>query len=73
MRIPDTAGFGTLTLSVDPRALSLAGLGAPIVATPGNPGVILYPEPSAAALLMFPSVALLRRRRVAAAVNRGRV
>jgi hypothetical protein len=63
VRIPATAGFGTLTLAVDPRALSLAGLGAPIVATPGNPGVIFYPEPSAAALLLFPSLALLRRTR----------
>jgi hypothetical protein len=51
-------------LVVDPNATSLAGLGAPILAVPGQPGFIaVVPEPSAAALLLLPSLALLRRRR----------
>ena len=43
---------------------SLAGLGAPIVSTPGTQAVIApIPEPFAAGLLLVPSLALLRRRR----------
>jgi hypothetical protein len=57
-------GLPIFTLVVDPRATSLAGLGSPIVAVPGQAGVIaVVPEPSAAALLLLSSLALLRRRR----------
>ena len=64
--VPGNAPPGISPITVDPRALSLAGLGAPIVAVPGSPGGFFFPEPSAAALLMFPSLALLRRRRLSA-------
>jgi hypothetical protein len=51
-------------LVVDPTATSLAGLGAPIVATAGLPGgIFIFPEPCAAAVLLVSSLALLRRRR----------
>ena len=62
--VPRNTPSGVYPLVVDPRALSLAGLGAPIVAVPGTFGVVIVgPEPSAAALLVFPSLALLRRTR----------
>jgi hypothetical protein len=63
--IPAGVAPGVYGVSVDPTALSLAGLGAPIVATPGQPAAFFVdiPEPSAAALLLFPSLALLRRAR----------
>jgi hypothetical protein len=63
--IPANAARGVYVFAVDPAALSLAGLGAPIVATPGQLGTLLVdiPEPSAAALLLLPTVALLRRAR----------
>ena len=68
--IPANAPPGTWTIAVTTN--SLAGLGPPIVSTPGTPATIVFfpvppdpnsPEPSAAALLLFPTVALLRRRR----------
>jgi hypothetical protein len=63
--VPANAAPVTYTFAVDLTALSLAGLGAPIVATPGQPATFFVdvPEPSAAALLLFPSLALLRRAR----------
>jgi hypothetical protein len=62
--IPDNAPPGGYVFTVDPTALSLAGLGAPIVATPGQAGLLFVdiPEPSAAALLPIPALALRRRR-----------
>jgi len=62
--VPANTPAGPFLMVVDARALSLAGLGAPIVATPGQPGAWAYvPEPSSSALLLLPLAALLRRRR----------
>jgi hypothetical protein len=62
--VPANAAPGVYGFAVDPTALSLAGLGAPIVATPGQPGSFFVdiPEPSAAAFLLISAFALLRRR-----------
>jgi len=60
--IPADFRFGTYTITV--TTTSLAGRGAPIVSTPGQPAVIaVIPEPTASALLLAPALALLRRRR----------
>jgi hypothetical protein len=61
--IPANAPPGIYGFGVDPTALSLAGLGAPIVAMAGPPASFFLPEPSAAALLLLPTLALLRRAR----------
>jgi hypothetical protein len=55
--------LGTWTITVTTN--SLAGGGAPIVSTPGAPlAIAIVPEPSAAGLLLlYPPLALLRRRR----------
>ena len=68
--VPGNAPGGAYTMTVDPTALSLAGQGPPIVAMPGQPGGFFIPEPSAAPLLLFSSLALLRRRRGPQAIFR---
>ena len=64
--VPPSTPAGVYNLTVDPRALSLAGLGAPIVATPGTPGTItVIPEPASMGLIALGGVLFLRRRRIA--------
>jgi|SoiMethySBSTD1v2_1073268.scaffolds.fasta_scaffold1232602_1 hypothetical protein len=64
--VPKSTPAGVYSLTVDPRALSLAGLGAPIVATPGAPGTItVVPEPASMGLIALGGVLFLRRRRIA--------
>jgi MYXO-CTERM domain-containing protein len=62
--IPAGAAPGVYTLSI--VTTSLAGLGAPIVSTPGTPLTItIVPEPAAMGLVLVGGLFALRRRRLA--------
>jgi hypothetical protein len=63
--IPANPTPGFYELVVDPTALSLAGKGPPIVATPGPPGGFFIPEPASVGLLGLGGLLALRRRRLA--------